>query len=209
MLLNPLLKASADLLAKQIRYEKKQILIADGERALELMGRAIRMAGYINTGDIKKIDLRMQKTNQQRTQAMNAKDFIVLEKSAGFRNSDSVLVKHELSNGVDFDCAGNPLTKERTRNQLAHQGFKVERQASAPKGSKVNGGSLICQSLDRQGRIQHTMLMSGVNHLAIKEITNSQSDGLGAQKLYRVALQMTDGNLSVDLERTFSTRNLQ
>jgi hypothetical protein len=53
------------------------------------------------------------------------------------------------------------------------------------------------------------MLMSGVNHLAISEMTNSQPDGLGAQKLYRVALQMTDGNLSVDLERTFSTRNLQ
>jgi hypothetical protein len=209
MLLNPLLKASADLLAKQIQYEKTQILIADGERALELIGRAIRMAGYTSASEIKKIDQKIQKKNQERTQIVSAKDFIVIEKSAGYRNSDSVLAKHELSNGLDFDCAGNPLTKERTRNQLAHQGFKLERQASAPKGSKVNGGSLICQSLDRQGRIQHTMLMSGVNHLAIKEITNSQSDGLGAQKLYRVALQMTDGNLSVDLERTFSTRNLQ
>ncbi len=46
LLLNPLLKTSADLLIKQIEYEKTQTLISEAERALELIGRAIRMAGY-------------------------------------------------------------------------------------------------------------------------------------------------------------------
>ena len=48
LLLNPLLKTSANLLAKQIEFEKRQSLTAEAERALELIGRAIQMAGYCN-----------------------------------------------------------------------------------------------------------------------------------------------------------------
>ena len=48
LLLNPLLKTSAELLAKQIEYEKRQSLISEAERAFELIGRAFRMAGYRN-----------------------------------------------------------------------------------------------------------------------------------------------------------------
>ena len=48
MLLGPILKTTADLIAKQISLEKTQILQADGDRVMELMGRAIRMAGYRN-----------------------------------------------------------------------------------------------------------------------------------------------------------------
>jgi Tfp pilus assembly protein PilW len=33
---------------KQIEYEKSQALISEADRAFELMGRAIRMAGYRN-----------------------------------------------------------------------------------------------------------------------------------------------------------------
>ena len=43
-LLSPLLKTSAELVTKQIQYEKTQALISEGDRALELIGRAIRMA---------------------------------------------------------------------------------------------------------------------------------------------------------------------
>jgi hypothetical protein len=72
----------------------------------------------------------------------------------------------------------------------------------------VNGGSLICQSLDRQGRLQNTTLINGVNYLVIDEITTPEKTS--TQKLYKVSLQMTDGTLlNLDLERTFSTRNLQ
>jgi len=193
LLLNPLLKTSADLVSKQIEYEKRQSLISEAERAFELIGRALRMAGYRNTHSL-----------QQRKQ----KDQLLeIQKKSGYQRSDSLTVQHELSSGVDFDCIGNVLSQERTKHGLARQGFLVDRQAAIAKGSKVNGGSLICQSLDRQGRLQNTTLMNGVNNLLIEELTIS--DKSSAQKLFKVSLQMTDGaSLNIGLERTFSTRNL-
>lgn len=194
LLLNPLLKTSADLVAKQIEYEKRQSLTSEAERAFELIGRAIRMAGYRN------ID-----STQRRKQE---DQWIQVQKKSGFRGSDSVMVQHEISDEIDFDCIGNTLTKERTKNGLARQGFLVDRQAGIAKGTKVNGGSLICQSLDRQGRLQNTTLMNGVNYLAIEEIASSEKSL--TQKLYKVTLQMTDGALlNLDLARTFGTRNLR
>ena len=199
LLLNPLLKASAHLAAKQLEYEKTQLLISEAERALELMGRAIRMAGYQNI-----------KTYNPSKKVDASKRFIQVNKKAGYRGSDSFSVQHALSDGVDFDCIGNALTKDRTRKDLAHQGFVVERQAGIAKGAKVSGGSLICLSLDRQGRLQNTTLMNGVNHLLIEEVQGSQASSIGGQRVYRLALQMTDGAmLQLDVERTFATRNLQ
>lgn len=181
-------------MAKQIEYEKRQALTAEAERVFELIGRAIRMAGY------RKID-----STQRRKQK---EQWIQVQKKSGFRGSDSVMVQHEISTGIDFDCIGNALTQERTKQGLAHQGFLVDRQAGIAKGAKVNGGSLICQSLDRQGRLQKTTLMNGVNYLAIDEIATSEKSPM--QKLYRVSLQMTDGaRLNLGLERTFGTRNLR
>jgi len=197
-LLSPLLKTSAELVTKQIQYEKTQALISDGDRALELIGRAIRMAGYSNI-----------KTHQVRSKKLNTQEFIQIQKKSGFRSSDSLTIKHGLSDGIDFDCIGNVLTQDRTKNQLAHQGFLVERQAGVPKGAKVNGGSLMCQSLDRQGRIQNATLMNGVNLLTVEELHSLHSNKASSQKLYRVQLQMTDGYLlHVDMERSFATRNL-
>ena len=193
LLLNPLLKTSADLLAKQIEYEKRQVLISEADRALELIGRAIRMAGYQNIN-----------VTQQRKQA---DQYIQVQKKSGYRGSDSLMVQHELSAGIDFDCIGNELNKERTKHGLARQGFLVDRQAGIAKGAKVNGGSLICQSLDRQGCIQNTTLMNGINSLFIEELASPNKSA--TQKLFKVRLQMTDGTLlNIDLERTFSTRNL-
>ena len=84
----------------------------------------------------------------------------------------------------------------------------MDRQAGFPKGKKVNGGSLICQSLDRQGRIQNTTLMNGVNGLLIEEVNSSEAPPIKGQRLLKVKLQMTDGaKLNLDLERIFSTRN--
>jgi hypothetical protein len=193
LLLNPLLKTSADLVAKQIEYEKRQSLTAEGERAFELIGRAIRIAGYRNISS---------------TQWHKQEDqWIQINKKSGYRGSDSLTVQHEISAAMDFDCIGNTLTKERTKNGLARQGFMVDRQAGIAKGAKVNGGSLICQSLDRQGRSQNTTLMNGVNYLAIEE--TARLEKVPIQKLYKVSLQMTDGALlNLDLERTFGTRNL-
>jgi len=193
LLLNPLLKTSADLIAKQIEYEKRQSLISEAERAFELIGRALRMAGYRNIH-----------AKQRRKQV---DQWITVQKKTGYRGSDALTVQHELSTGVDFDCIGNALNQERTNKGLARQGFLVDRQASIAKGAKANGGSLICQSLDRQGRLQNTTLMNGVNALWIEEL--SIQDKATPQKLFKVNLQMTDGaSLNIGLERIFSTRNL-
>jgi hypothetical protein len=201
LLLNPLLKTSADLVMKQVQYEKTQSLISEADRAFELIGRAIRMAGYRN------IQSSVLPTHKSRNSKKEYAFFEVNRKS-GFRGSDSLSIRHELSNGVDFDCIGNAINKDRTKNQLALQGFLVDRQVGFPKGKKVNGGSLICQSLDRQGRIQNTTLMNGVNGLLIEELNSPQAEAMQGQRLFKVKLQMTDGaNLNLDLERTFGTRN--
>ena len=185
-----------------MEYEKTQFLISEAERAFELMGRAIRMAGYQNI-----------KTKNQSTKSDALKQFIQVNKKVGYRGSDSLSVQYELSDGVDFDCIGNILSKERTKKDLAIQAFIVERQAGVAKGVKVNGGSLICQSLDRQGRVQNTTLMNGINHLFVEDMSSpTRADGMGdrAPRLYKISLQMTDGALiNLDFERTFATRNLR
>ena len=202
LLLNPLLKTSTDLVIKQIEYEKSHALISEADRAFELIGRAIRMAGFRNIqSNVLPI------TNKRHSSSGN--NFLEVNKKSGFRGSDSLRIRREISNGIDFDCIGNVITKERTKNQLALEGFLVVRQAGVPKGQKVNGGSLICQSLDRQGRLQNTTLMNGVNRLLIEEVNDAQPQSLGGSRLFKVKLEMTDGaKLNMELERIFSTRNL-
>ena len=197
VLVAPLIKNSGELIAKQIELEKMHSLHAEADRALELMGRAIRIAGYRQTTSF----------TQNGRRNSSIKDPILVQKRMGFRGSDAFIVKHELSGGKDFDCIGNILSKERTKNNLAIQGFLVDRQASIPKGVQVNGGSLICQSLDRHGRLQNTTLMNGVNHLLIEEQALASTSS--SNRLFKIRLQMTDGkSLYPDVERTFSSRNL-
>jgi hypothetical protein len=193
VLVAPLIKNSGEFIAKQIQYEKSQSLTAEADRALELIGRAIRMAGYQNAHSA-------ITSSRKNTASI---DYLQIQKNNGYRGSDSLMVKQEISQGVDFDCIGNSLSKERTKNNLAQQGFLVDRQASAPKGVKVNGGSLICQSLDRQGRIQNTTLMNGIHHLSFEPLPVS------AGRAFKVRLEMTDGaSIHQKFERTFTTRNL-
>jgi hypothetical protein len=183
------------LTAKQIKHEKSQALTLEAERALELIGRAIRMAGYQNA-----------KSLQQAMSRKNTNAPIEIHQRSGYQGSDSLVVRHELSDGVDFDCIGNVLTSDRTKNHLALQGFLVDRQAGFSKGAKVNGGSLMCQSLDRQGRLQATTLMNGVHALRIDELRTSVDQG---QRAFRIRLEMTDGSfIQKAFERTFTTRNL-
>lgn len=193
ILVASLIKNSGEFIAKQIELEKSHSLAAEADRALELIGRAIRMAGYRNAQSL------ISSTRKEATLS----DYIQVQKSNGYRGSDSLMVKHEISQGMDFDCIGNTLSKERTKNQLAQQGFLVDRQSLISKGMRVNGGSLVCQSLDRQGRLQNTTLMNGINHLSFELLEGS------AGTVYRVKLEMTDGvSIHREFERTFATRNL-
>jgi hypothetical protein len=197
LLLNPLLHTSAQMVKQQIEYEKIQLLSSEAERALELIARAIRMAGYRKAQNMQ--------THLQQTANQNARPLEIHPKS-GYRGSDGLTVRYALSGEIDFDCLGNHLTSERTNHHLALQGFSVERQASAPKGVRVNGGSLICHSLDRQGRMQKTTLMNSVQGLWIEELNSPSSQG---QRAFRVGLEMTDGALiQQEFTRIVSTRNL-
>ena len=202
-ILNPLLLNATKLLAKQMEYEKKQMLMADGERALELMGRAIRMAGYNHIHDVHR-NVKTTKSNQP-----NQYPLISIEKNSGYRGSDSLYVKHGISEAGDMDCIGNMLTPDRKRHGLAFQGFRLDHPSGLPKGARVSGGALICQSLDRQGRLQNTTLMNGIHRLRIEELKPMAGGISSPQKLYRIQLQMTDGQqIRLDVERSFSTRNL-
>ena len=193
VLVAPLIKNSGEFIAKQIQYEKSQSLTAEADRGLELIGRAIRMAGYQNANSA------MASLGKN----SSSSNYLQIQKNNGYRGSDSLMVKHEISQGLDFDCIGNTLSKERTKNNLAQQGFLVDRQASAPKGVKVNGGSLICQSLDRQGRIQNTTLMNGIHHLSVEALPAS------AGMAFKVKLEMTDGaSIHQKFERILTARNL-
>ncbi len=193
ILVAPLIKNGGDFIAKQIQYEKSQSLAADAERALELIGRSIRMAGFQNAHSSISSDGRNTSSS----------DDIQVQKNQGYRESDSLMVRHQISHGVDFDCIGNTLSQDRTKNGFAYQGFLVDRQASAPKSVRVNGGSLICQSLDRNGRLQNTTLMNGIHLLRIEELQ------AGSGRAFKVGLEMTDGaSIYKVFERTFATRNL-
>ena len=203
IILNPLLLNTTKLLAKQMEYEKNQMLMADGERALELIGRAIRMAGYTYIDDVRR-NVQTNKSNQS-----NQHPLIHIGKNLGYRGSDSLQVKHGISEAGDMDCIGNMLTPDRTRHGLAFQGFRLDHPSGLPKGARVSGGALICQSLDRQGRLQNTTLMNGIHHLRIEELKPMAGSTSSPQKLYRIQLQMTDGQqIHLDVERSFSTRNL-
>ena len=195
LLLSPLLQTSASLALKQIEYEKTNLLNLEAERGLELIGRAIRMAGYRHVKSYAKNKL-------SKGQSLP----IEIHKKVGFQQSDAMIVRHELSDGIDFDCIGNVLTSDRAKQNLTLQGFLVARQSGLPKGAKANGGSLICQSLDRQGRLQNTTLMNGVNSLVIDELNPHVSHN---QRAFKIQLNMTDGaHIHRTFERIFTTRNL-
>ena len=99
----------------------------EAERGLELIGRAIRMAGYQN--------VKSHRQNQlSKAQGLP----IEIHKKVGFQQSDSLIVRHELSDGMDFDCIGNALTIDRTKQNLTLQGFLVDRQSGLSKGAKAN-----------------------------------------------------------------------
>ncbi len=211
ILLNPLLMTTGKWINKQMELEKTQILMADGERALELIGRAIRMAGYTNINQIQ-IPSTVRKTHSysaRRVSKIQNQRFIRIEKNAGYRGSDHLQIQHGISDAGDLDCIGNVLTPERTRHDLALQGFRVEHPVGLPKGARAHGGSLICQSLDRQGRLQHSTLMNGIQQMLVDELKPLEANHLGAQKAFRIQLHMTDGQgIHLNLERTFVTRNL-
>jgi hypothetical protein len=165
--LAPVMQSSAVLVRKQTQLEKAWLVEQDAIRVLELMARAIRMAGYRKISSL--ADYR------QRTTKI---DYIGLEQRSGWNHSDSLWVKQESADSAEGDCLGNRVEQvhhtkppSRTKKGLRHQGFFVQKAVGDP------AGSLMCTSLDRQGRIQNTSLMSHIDSLHFKWLEHKIQQG--------------------------------
>jgi hypothetical protein len=165
--LAPVMQSSAALVHKQTELEKAWLVEQDAIRVLELMARAIRMAGY------RKIDSLAD--YRQRTTKI---DHIGLEQRSGWNHSDLLWVKQESADSAEGDCLGNRVeqvnhgkTQSRTKKGLRHQGFFVQ------KAVGDHTGSLMCTSLDRQGRIQNTSLMNHIDSLRFQWLERKTQQG--------------------------------
>ena len=165
----PLLQSSSALVRKQIQLEKAWLVEHDAIRVLELMARAIRMAGYRKIGSL---------GDYRQAQRMAKVDYIGLEHRSGWNHSDALWVKHEPADGAEGDCLGNRVeqvadgkTQSRTKRGLRHHGFFVQ------KAVGDHAGSLMCTSLDRQGRLQNTSLMSHIDSLQFKWVEHKTHQG--------------------------------
>jgi hypothetical protein len=154
----PVMQSSAVLVRKQTQLEKVWLVEQDAIRVLELMARAIRMAGYRKVNSL--ADYHHRRANIE---------YIGLEHGSGWNHSDLLWVKHESADSAEGDCLGNRVeqvnhgkTQPRTKKGLRHQGFFVQ------KAVGDHAGSLMCTSLDRQGRLQNTSLMSHIDSLHFK-----------------------------------------
>jgi Tfp pilus assembly protein PilW len=191
--ITPLMQSSSTLVMKQAQLEKAGLVEQDAIRALEIMARGIRMAGY------RKINSLQDYRQRQRTAVV---DFIGLERRTGWNRSNSLWVKHEPADSVEGDCLGNraEITKKastpsRTKNGLRHQSFFVQKAAKDPSGS------LMCTSLDRQGRLQNTSLMQHIDSLHFSWVEPMAGQGqplVAARSGVQIVLKTTL------LEREFS-----
>ena len=165
----PLLQSSAVFVRKHTQVEKAWLVEHDAIRVLELMARAIRMAGYRKIGSL---------AEYRQAQRMTKVDYIGLEPRSGWNHSDALWVKHEPADSAEGDCLGNRVeqvahgkTQSRTKKGLRHQGFFVQKTVGD------HAGSLMCTSLDRQGRLQNTSLMNHIDSLQFKWVEHKTHQG--------------------------------
>lgn len=165
----PLLQSSSVLVRKQTQLEKAWLVEHDAIRVLELMARAIRMAGYRKIGSL---------AEHRQAQHMTKVDYIGLEYRSGWNHSDLLWVKHEPADSLEEDCLGNRVeninhgkSQSRTKKGLRYQGFFVQ------KAVGDHAGSLMCASLDRQGRLQNTSLMNHIDSLHFKWVEHKIHQG--------------------------------
>jgi Tfp pilus assembly protein PilW len=163
----PVMQSSAVLVRKQTQLEKAWLVEQDAIRVLELMARAIRMAGYRKISSLADYRLRTSKI-----------DYIGLEQRSGWNHSDLLWVKQESADSAEGDCLGNRVaqvnhgkTQSRTKKGLRHQGFFVQ------KAVGEHTGSLMCTSLDKQGRLQNTSLMNHIDSLHFNWVEHNTQQG--------------------------------
>jgi hypothetical protein len=153
----PPLHLLSDVLALQTQMEEERLLDQNSDRALELMTRAIQGAGY------QAID-RLHRSTPTRTD----KDLlgVQIKKGGSRRGSDAIILTQDIPDELGYDCIGNPFSQDRSVQQKTYQHFYIEPSRHDP-ASQI----LVCQSLDRHGRLHHAELLNQVDYLYIDWVT--------------------------------------
>lgn len=134
------------VLTYQAQIETRFLLQQNMDRSLELISRAIQGAGY-------------QSSSKHYPLTVNP---ITIQKGGSSRGSDAILLTQDIPDKLGYDCIGNPLTLERTIKQQAHQRFYLE-----PSRHDSRTQILMCQSVDRQGRLHQGEILNNVQSLQI------------------------------------------
>ena len=134
------------VLTDQVQIEDRVLLQQNMDRSLELISRAIQGAGY-------------QASSTQHPLIVNP---ITIQKGGSSRGSDAIVLTQDIPDKLGYDCMGNPLMLERTIQQQAYQRFYLE-----PSRHDSRTQILICQSVDRQGRLHQDEILSNVQSLQI------------------------------------------
>jgi type II secretory pathway component PulJ len=137
VMIYPPLKLLNDVMLKHLEIEQDILLAQNINRAMELLARAIREAGYrISQNSINENDIQIKQDGL-------------------FKGSAAIELMQDLPRHLAYDCMGNVLSKERTRQQKTYQHFYLERSRNDPQSA-----SLICQSLDRKGHLHQAELLN-------------------------------------------------
>ena len=134
------------VLTHHAQLEDRVLLQQNMDRSLELISRAIQGAGY-------------QSSSMQNSLTVNP---ITIQKGGSSRGSDAIVLTQDIPDKLGYDCMGNPLALERTIKQQAYQRFYVE-----PSRHDSRTQTLMCQSVDRQGRLHQGEILSKVQSLQI------------------------------------------
>ena len=134
------------VLAHQAQSETRFLLQQNMDRSLELISRAIQGAGY-------------QSSSMQNSLTVNP---ITIQKGGSSRGSDAIMLNQDIPDRLGYDCMGNPLMLERTIKQQAYQRFYLE-----PSRHDSRTQILMCQSVDRQGRLHQGEILNNVQSLQI------------------------------------------
>ncbi len=130
VMIYPPLKLLNDVMLKHLEIEQDILLAQNINRAMELLARAIREAGYrVSQNSINEHDIQIKQDGL-------------------FKGSAAIALMQDLPKHLAYDCMGNVLSKERTRQQKTYQHFYLERSRN-----DLQSASLICQSLDRKGHL--------------------------------------------------------
>lgn len=134
------------VLIYQSQIETRFLQQQNVDRSLELISRAIQGAGYQAT------------TSQYRATVESIK----IQKGSSSRSGDAIVLTQDIPDPLGYDCMGNRLTRERTIKQQAYQRFYLE-----PSRHDSRTQILMCQSVDRQGRLHQGEILSNVQSLQI------------------------------------------